>query len=107
MAQVPYIAWLVQIPFYFLELLVGLVQALVFMDELSPEDKQTVFRARKIQRFLSQPFSSAQVFTGREGRQVEVGDTVRGFKEILDGKHDDVAEDNFYMKHRKIITTSC
>jgi hypothetical protein len=68
------------------------------MDELSPDDKQTVFRARKIQRFLSQPFSSAQVFTGREGRQVEVGDTVRGFKEILDGKHDDVAEDNFYMK---------
>jgi F-type H+-transporting ATPase subunit beta len=72
--------------------------AILGMDELSPEDKQTVFRARKIQRFLSQPFSSAQVFTGREGRQVEVGDTVRGFKEILDGKHDDVAEDNFYMK---------
>ena len=68
------------------------------MDELSPEDKQTVLRARKIQRFLSQPFSSAQVFTGREGRQVPVADTVRGFKEILDGKHDDVAEDNFYMK---------
>jgi F-type H+/Na+-transporting ATPase subunit beta len=72
--------------------------AILGMDELSPEDKQTVFRARKIQRFLSQPFSSAQVFTGREGRQVEVADTVRGFKEILDGKHDDVAEDNFYMK---------
>ena len=72
--------------------------AILGMDELSPEDKQTVFRARKIQRFLSQPFSSAQVFTGRQGRQVEVGDTVRGFKEILDGKHDDVAEDNFYMK---------
>jgi F-type H+/Na+-transporting ATPase subunit beta len=68
------------------------------MDELSPEDKQTVFRARKIQRFLSQPFSSAQVFTGREGRQVAVADTVRGFKEILDGRHDDVPEDNFYMK---------
>jgi len=68
------------------------------MDELSPEDKQTVLRARKIQRFLSQPFSSAQVFTGREGRQVPVADTVRGFKEILDGKHDDVAEDSFYMK---------
>jgi F-type H+-transporting ATPase subunit beta len=72
--------------------------AILGMDELAPDDKQTVFRARKIQRFLSQPFSSAQVFTGREGRQVEVGDTVRGFKEILDGKHDDVAEDNFYMK---------
>jgi F-type H+/Na+-transporting ATPase subunit beta len=68
------------------------------MDELAPDDKQTVFRARKIQRFLSQPFSSAQVFTGREGRQVAVADTVRGFKEILAGKHDDVPEDNFYMK---------
>jgi F-type H+-transporting ATPase subunit beta len=72
--------------------------AILGMDELSPEDKQTVFRARRIQRFLSQPFSSAQVFTGREGRQVPVADTVRGFKEILDGKHDAVAEDNFYMK---------
>jgi F-type H+-transporting ATPase subunit beta len=68
------------------------------MDELAPEDKVTVLRARKIQRFLSQPFSTAQVFTGREGRQVAVADTVRGFKEILDGKHDDVPEDNFYMK---------
>jgi len=68
------------------------------MDELSPEDKQTVFRARKIQRFLSQPFTVAQVFTGREGKQVPVEDTVRGFKEILDGKHDEVGEGNFYMK---------
>ena len=68
------------------------------MDELSPEDKLTVFRARKIQRFLSQPFSVAQVFTGREGKQVPVAETVRGFKEILEGKHDDVAEGNFYMK---------
>ena len=72
--------------------------AILGMDELSPEDKVTVYRARKIQRFLSQPFSSAQVFTGREGRQVAVADTVRGFKEILEGKHDDVAEVNFYMK---------
>ena len=72
--------------------------AILGMDELSPEDKLTVFRARKIQRFLSQPFSSAQVFTGREGRQVPVAETVRGFKEILDGKHDDVPEGNFYMK---------
>ena len=55
-------------------------------------------RARKIQRFLSQPFSVAQVFTGREGKQVPVADTVRGFKEILDGKCDDVAEGDFYMK---------
>jgi F-type H+/Na+-transporting ATPase subunit beta len=72
--------------------------AILGMDELAPQDKQTVLRARKIQRFLSQPFSSAQVFTGREGRQVAVADTVRGFKEILDGKYDDVPEDNFYMK---------
>ena len=57
-----------------------------------------MFRARKIQRFLSQPFSVAQVFTGREGKQVPVAETVRGFKEILDGKHDDVPEGNFYMK---------
>jgi F-type H+-transporting ATPase subunit beta len=72
--------------------------AILGMDELSPEDKQTVYRARRIQRFLSQPFSSAQVFTGREGRQVAVADTVRGFREILDGKHDNVPEGNFYMK---------
>jgi len=71
--------------------------AILGMDELSPEDKLTVYRARKIQRFLSQPFSSAQVFTGRAGRQVPVAETVRGFKEILEGKHDDVPEGNFYM----------
>jgi F-type H+-transporting ATPase subunit beta len=68
------------------------------MDELPPEDKTTVYRARRIQRFLSQPFSVAQVFTGREGRQVPVAETVRGFKEILDGKHDAVPEGEFYMK---------
>jgi F-type H+-transporting ATPase subunit beta len=72
--------------------------AILGMDELSPEDKVTVFRARKIQRFLSQPFSVAQVFTGREGKQVPVAETVRGFKEILEGKYDDVPESNFYMK---------
>ncbi|MBK7999353.1 MAG: F0F1 ATP synthase subunit beta [Verrucomicrobia bacterium] len=72
--------------------------AILGMDELSPEDKLTVFRARKIQRFLSQPFTVAQVFTGREGKQVPVAETVRAFKEILEGKHDDVAEVNFYMK---------
>jgi F-type H+/Na+-transporting ATPase subunit beta len=72
--------------------------AILGMDELSPDDKVTVFRARKIQRFLSQPFSVAQVFTGREGKQVPVAQTVRGFKEILEGKHDDVPEGNFYMK---------
>ena len=72
--------------------------AILGIDELSAEDKRTVFRARKIQRFLSQPFSVAQVFTGREGRQVPVAETVRGFKEILDGAHDGVPEENFYMK---------
>ncbi len=72
--------------------------AILGMDELSPEDKLTVLRARKIQRFLSQPFSVAQVFTGHEGRQVPVAETVRGFKEILDGLHDDVPEEQFYMK---------
>jgi len=72
--------------------------AILGLDELSPEDKVTVFRARKIQRFLSQPFSVAQAFTGRDGRQVPVVETVRGFKEILDGKHDAVSEDRFYMK---------
>ncbi|MHB8520561.1 MAG: F0F1 ATP synthase subunit beta [Limisphaerales bacterium] len=72
--------------------------AILGMDELSPDDKLTVFRARKIQRFLSQPFSVAEVFTGRQGKQVAVADTVKGFKEILDGKHDEVGEGNFYMK---------
>jgi F-type H+-transporting ATPase subunit beta len=72
--------------------------AILGMDELAPADKTTVLRARKIQRFLSQPFSVAAVFTGRDGKQVPVADTVRGFKEILDGKHDKVPEGNFYMK---------
>jgi F-type H+/Na+-transporting ATPase subunit beta len=72
--------------------------AILGMDELSPEDKLTVLRARKIQRFLSQPFSVAQVFTGRGGKQVPVAETVRGFREILEGKHDGVPEGNFYMK---------
>jgi F-type H+-transporting ATPase subunit beta len=72
--------------------------AILGMDELSPEDKTTVFRARKIQKFLSQPFTVAQQFTGREGKQVPVSETVRAFKEIIDGKHDDVPEANFYMK---------
>ena len=72
--------------------------AILGMDELSPDDKTTVLRARKIQRFLSQPFTVAAVFSGHEGKQVPVAETVRGFKEILDGKHDDVPEGNFYMK---------
>ena len=72
--------------------------AILGLDELSVEDKKTVFRARKIQRFLSQPFTVAEVFTGTAGKQVNVEDTVKGFAEILDGKHDDVPESNFYMK---------
>ena len=63
-----------------------------------PEDKQTVYRARKIQRFLSQPFAVAEVFTGAPGKYVSVKDTVRGFKMILDGELDQVAEGDFYMK---------
>jgi len=72
--------------------------AILGMDELSPEDKLTVYRARKIQRFLSQPFHVAEVFTGTPGQYVPIAETVRGFKEILDGKHDEVPEGNFYMK---------
>jgi F-type H+-transporting ATPase subunit beta len=72
--------------------------AILGMDELSPEDKLTVYRARKIQRFLSQPFHVAEVFTGTKGEYVPVKDTIKGFKEILEGKHDDVPEANFYMK---------
>lgn len=72
--------------------------AILGMEELSTEDKLTVTRARKIQRFLSQSFSVAEVFTGRPGKYVKLTDTIRGFKEILDGKHDDKNEADFYMK---------
>lgn len=72
--------------------------AILGMDELSPDDKLTVFRARKIQRFLSQPFHVAEVFTGTPGQYVPISETIRGFKEILEGKHDAVPEGNFYMK---------
>lgn len=71
--------------------------AILGMDELSDEDKQTVFRARKIQRFLSQPFFVAEQFTGRPGKYVKLSDTVRSFKEILEGKYDHVPEGKFYM----------
>ena len=71
--------------------------AILGMDELSEADKLTVSRARKIQRFLSQPFFVAAQFTGTEGKFVSVADTVRGFKEILDGKHDELPEQAFYM----------
>ena len=65
------------------------------MDELSEDDKITVSRARKIQNFLSQPFSVAEQFTGMEGKYVPVKETVRGFKEIIEGKHDDLPESAF------------
>ena len=71
--------------------------AILGMDELSEEDKLTVSRARKIQRFLSQPFFVAAQFTGTEGKFVSMADTVRGFKEILEGKHDELPEQAFYM----------
>lgn len=71
--------------------------AILGMEELSAEDKTTVQRARKIQRFLSQPFNVAEVFTGRPGKYVKLSDTIRSFKEILDGKHDDKPEEAFYM----------
>jgi F-type H+-transporting ATPase subunit beta len=72
--------------------------AILGMDELNPEDKLAVYRARKMQRFLSQPFAVAEVFTGKPGKYVALAETIRGFKEILEGKHDDVSEQNFYMK---------
>ena len=72
--------------------------AILGIEELSEVDKQTVYRARKIQRFLSQPFSVAEVFTGAPGKYVKLADTVKAFGEILDGKHDDKPEQAFYMK---------
>jgi F-type H+/Na+-transporting ATPase subunit beta len=71
--------------------------AILGIDELSEDDKLTVARARKIQRFLSQPFFVAQQFTGFEGKYVQIADTVRGFKEIVEGKHDELPEQAFYM----------
>ena len=72
--------------------------AILGIDELSPEDKQAVFRARKIQKYLSQPFHVAEVFTGFPGKLVPVADTIKGFKMILDGELDHVNENDFYMK---------
>ena len=69
--------------------------AIMGMDELSEEDKLTVSRARKIQRFLSQPFSVAEQFTGMQGKYVPLKETIRGFKEIIEGKHDDLPESAF------------
>src|SRR5581483_11096068 len=71
--------------------------AILGQEELSDDQKQTVARARRVQRFLSQPFHVAEVFTGRPGKYVPLSETVRGFAEILDGKHDDLPEEAFYM----------
>jgi F-type H+-transporting ATPase subunit beta len=71
--------------------------AILGMDELSDEDRKVVSRARKVQRFLSQPFFVAEVFTGTPGQYVKLDDTIRGFKAILDGEHDDLPEQAFYM----------
>ncbi len=67
------------------------------MEELSDEDKKTVSRARRIQRFLTQPFFVAEVFSGKPGQYVKLSDTIQGFREILDGKLDDLSESDFYM----------
>jgi ATP synthase F1 beta subunit len=72
--------------------------AILGIDELSEEDRLTVSRARKVQRFLSQPFFVAAQFTGREGKYVSIADTIKGFKEIVDGKHDGVPEQAFYLQ---------
>ena len=69
--------------------------AIMGMDELSEDDKLTVNRARKVQRFLSQPFSVAEQFTGYEGKYVPLKETIRGFQEIIDGKHDEIPESYF------------
>jgi F-type H+-transporting ATPase subunit beta len=74
------------------------IVAILGMEELSSEDKLIVSRARKIQKFLSQPFFVAEAFTGRSGKYVKLSDTVKAFKEILDGLHDDKSEDDFYMR---------
>jgi F-type H+-transporting ATPase subunit beta len=72
--------------------------AILGIDELSEDDKLTVGRARKVQRFLSQPFHVAEQFTGMQGRYVKIADTIKGFQEIIQGKHDDIPEQAFYMK---------
>jgi F-type H+-transporting ATPase subunit beta len=72
--------------------------AILGIDELSDEDKLIVARARKIQKFLSQPFHVAEQFTGYKGKYVALADTIKGFREIVEGKHDDLPEQAFYMQ---------
>lgn len=71
--------------------------AILGMDELSEEDKMTVLRARKIQKFFSQPFFAAEVFTGQKGRYVQLADTIKSFKGIVSGEYDHIPEQHFYM----------
>jgi F-type H+/Na+-transporting ATPase subunit beta len=71
--------------------------AILGIDELSEDDKLAVSRARKVQKFLSQPFFVAEQFTGTPGKYVTIAETIRGFKEIVDGKHDGIPEQSFYM----------
>jgi F-type H+/Na+-transporting ATPase subunit beta len=71
--------------------------AILGIEELSDEDKLSVARARKIEKFLSQPMFVAEQFTGRQGKYVKIEDTIRGFKEIVEGKHDEIPEQAFYM----------
>jgi F-type H+-transporting ATPase subunit beta len=71
--------------------------AILGIDELSEDDRITVARARKLQKFLSQPFFVAEQFTGFKGKYVTIADTIKGFKEIVDGKHDDLPEQAFYL----------
>ena len=72
--------------------------AILGIDELSDEDKLIVARARKVQKFLSQPFYVAEQFTGYKGKYVKLADTIKGFREIVEGKHDDLPEQAFYMQ---------
>ncbi|MGO9093657.1 MAG: F0F1 ATP synthase subunit beta, partial [Bryobacteraceae bacterium] len=72
--------------------------AILGIDELSDDDKQVVSRARRLQRFLSQPFHVAEQFTGMQGKYVKLADTIQGFKEIVDGKHDEIPEQAFWMQ---------
>ena len=71
--------------------------AILGMDELSEDDKLSVARARKVEKFLSQPFFVAEQFTGLKGKYVDIKDTIKGFKEIVEGKHDDLPEQAFYL----------
>ncbi|MGO9096603.1 MAG: F0F1 ATP synthase subunit beta, partial [Bryobacteraceae bacterium] len=72
--------------------------AILGIDELSDDDKQVVSRARRLQRFLSQPFHVAEQFTGMQGKYVKLADTIQGFREIVDGKHDEIPEQAFWMQ---------